>query len=411
MSYGIIRVAKAGGGAVKGLQIHDNREKDSSKTNPDIDFKKSHENIDLVRSDNWDQSISNRLDQLENVKTIRKDAVLLCDVIVTSDNDFFAKLTPEREKAFFNDALKFVGDKFGKENIISAVIHKDETTPHLHIKFVPITKDGRLCAKDVLGGKKEFYGLQDDFFAVVSKRWGLERGESKNPEKRRKHLDTAEFKIKAAGEKLAILEHKASEIEDSIAKKQLVLERFGDYTSKAISEWTSKNNEVVAKKQELENLKSALNSAVEAANLAEKRRKEEEEKARKAEEKARKEEEKARKATEKAMELELKIENEKEKKSYLEQRVSEMMGVHEQVARELDTRVTEMQDPKTIDLIAGVKVFEEMTRPGHLWGDLPGTFRLKFDDMKSFYVKQIKEHGMSIVQPLLNGKQQSNRLP
>lgn len=73
----------------------------------------------------------------------------------------------------------FLIDRVGRENIISAVVHMDEKTPHLHLIFVPLTEDNRLCAKEIIGNRKNLTKWQDDFFAyMVEKYPDLERGES-----------------------------------------------------------------------------------------------------------------------------------------------------------------------------------------------------------------------------------------
>ena len=72
---------------------------------------------------------------------------------------------------------------------ISAVVHIDETTPHLHLNLVPI-QNGRLCCKDLFN-RTELTKLQTDFHEAVGKRWNLERGKEGSP---RKHLSTAEYK-------------------------------------------------------------------------------------------------------------------------------------------------------------------------------------------------------------------------
>lgn len=65
------------------------------------------------------------------------------------------------------------------ETILSAVVHMDEKTPHMHLSFVPITQDGRLCAKEILGNKKKLTWWQDEFWKhMVEKYPDLERGEA-----------------------------------------------------------------------------------------------------------------------------------------------------------------------------------------------------------------------------------------
>jgi hypothetical protein len=84
--------------------------------------------------------------------------------------------------------------KIGKGNIFSAVVHMDEKTPHLHLCFTPITEDGRLSAKEILGNRAQLSKWQDEFHAHMKKQFPiLKRGESALVT-RRKHIPTWLFK-------------------------------------------------------------------------------------------------------------------------------------------------------------------------------------------------------------------------
>ena len=115
----------------------------------------------------------------------------MCSFVVGSDREFFGKLSPREQQQFFVDCVRFFAEKYGEENIISAIVHMDETTPHLHLNLVPIA-DGRLSAK-TLFGRKELQSLQTDFHSAVGKKWNLQRGREGS---QAKHLSTAEFKAK-----------------------------------------------------------------------------------------------------------------------------------------------------------------------------------------------------------------------
>jgi len=197
MSFGIVRVQKFKAADVKGIQSHDRRERDS-RSNPDIDKAKSAENYSLVSSDNLSTAIQGRIDSLEMTKAVRKDAVVMAQLLVTSDHDFFKNLTPEKEKAFFQQSLKFIEDRYGKENVLSATVHKDEKTPHMHVNLTPI-KGQRLSAK-ALFDRNELKSLHTDFNRSVGQSWGLQRGESR--EEKRKHLDTEAFKLQTKKDQL-----------------------------------------------------------------------------------------------------------------------------------------------------------------------------------------------------------------
>ncbi|RIM06314.1 plasmid recombination enzyme, partial [Staphylococcus cohnii] len=94
-------------------------------------------------------------------RKIRTDAIKHIDGLITSDNDFFDNQTPEDTKQFFEYAKAFLEQEYGKDNLLYATVHMDEKTPHMHYGVVPITDDGRLSAKEVVGNKKALTAFQD----------------------------------------------------------------------------------------------------------------------------------------------------------------------------------------------------------------------------------------------------------
>ena len=115
----------------------------------------------------------------------------MCSFVVGSDRQFFGKLSLQEQQQFFVDCTRFFAERYGEDNVISAIVHMDETTPHLHLNLIPIA-DGRLSAK-TLFGRKELQSLQTDFHSAVGKKWNLQRGREGS---QAKHLSTAEFKAK-----------------------------------------------------------------------------------------------------------------------------------------------------------------------------------------------------------------------
>lgn len=194
MSYQVCRVQKMTSGSVRGIQIHDRREKNISHTNPDIDRERTGENYDLAeQGGDFYAAVKKRIDQLNLKRAVRKDAIVMAQVLVTSDSDFFEGMDEERTMAFFKDSYDFLADRYGRENVISATVHMDERTPHMHFNFVPVTKDRRLSAKDVLN-RTSLVDQQDAFFDAVGSKYGLQRGERQDSGKRRVHMETAEYK-------------------------------------------------------------------------------------------------------------------------------------------------------------------------------------------------------------------------
>lgn len=106
----------------------------------------------------------------------------------------FKGKSPKEIAAYFQRAADFLIDRVGRENIVSAMVHMDEKTPHLHLVFVPLTKDNRLCAKEIIGNRANLTKWQDDFHACMVEQYpDLERGESAS-KTGRKHIPTRLFK-------------------------------------------------------------------------------------------------------------------------------------------------------------------------------------------------------------------------
>jgi hypothetical protein len=109
--------------------------------------------------------------------------------VIGSDGEFFKTLSKYEQRLFFENCTDFFCDKYGRENIISAIVHEDETTPHMHLNFVPIV-NGKLCSKDLFD-KKKLSILQTEFHEVVGKKYGLKRGKEGS---QAKHISSGEFK-------------------------------------------------------------------------------------------------------------------------------------------------------------------------------------------------------------------------
>lgn len=122
----------------------------------------------------------------------RKDAVVMNSFVVGSDKVFFDGLPKMLLYNFFLDCTNFFEDRYGQENVMSAVVHLDETTPHMHLNLIPITSDGRLCSKDLFD-KPKLQQLQTDFYEAVGKKYSSQRGKEGS---QAKHLSTAEYKAK-----------------------------------------------------------------------------------------------------------------------------------------------------------------------------------------------------------------------
>ena len=209
MAYAILRFAKHKGGASKALSAHHERTKDSYASNPDIDLSRTAQNFHLVTPQwSYEQEIKHRI-QTAGCR-VRKDSVKFVDTLVTVSPEF-AKAHEAEMPEYFRRAFDFLKERVGEENIISAVVHMDEKTPHMHLCFVPLTRDKRLSAKEILGNKKSMIRWQDDFYACMAERWPeLERG-TPAVETKRRHLTPQWYK------KVTAMDAKLDKVEEILS--------------------------------------------------------------------------------------------------------------------------------------------------------------------------------------------------
>ena len=265
LSYIICNMRKFKNADLKGLQIHNQREKESH-TNPDIDESRTKLNYDLLHQQMIDYKaiINEHISKnVETKRAIRKDAVRCCSFMISASPEFFEGLSPEREKAFFQSNLAFLQERYGKENVMYAAVHKDEKTPHMHVGVVPITKEKKLSAKQIFN-KVEMKQLQEAI-GRHNEKWGLLRGEPSD----KKYLEMNEFKREALKQEIKELEIQKAEHEQ--ASKQIE-ERLEDlketaYKAGAVDRIEVKESgflsskSVKMSKEDYEQLKSLARSA------------------------------------------------------------------------------------------------------------------------------------------------------
>ena len=191
--HAILRFEKHKGNPARPLEAHHERQKEQYASNPDIDASRSKYNFHIVkRSGRYYHFIQNRIEQA-GCRT-RRDSTRFVDTLITASPEFFKKKSPKEIQAFFQRAADFLIGRVGRENIVSAVVHMDEKTPHLHLCFVPLTADGRLSAKEIIGNRKNLVRWQDEFWQHMVKQYPeLERGESAS-QTGREHIPPRIFK-------------------------------------------------------------------------------------------------------------------------------------------------------------------------------------------------------------------------
>ena len=174
------------------IEKENERDENYEASNPQIDCERTRNNYRFTPhfGKTYTEFINGRIKELG--LSPRKDAVVMNSFVLGSDKTCFDGLSRVEQYNFFSDCYKFFAERYGAENIIAAVVHNDETTPHMHLNLMPVTKDGRLCSKQLFD-KPQLQQLQTDFYETVGKRWGLQRGKEGS---QKKHLSTAEFKAK-----------------------------------------------------------------------------------------------------------------------------------------------------------------------------------------------------------------------
>jgi hypothetical protein len=190
MSYAIIRNANYKKENLAGLYKHNER-KNTNYSNKEINKKNFTKNYSIKNCNTTYTNAIKILQQENNLKgRIIKTTNVACEFIITSDKEFFEDIGEEETKRYFETAYKFVANyqNLGEKYILSAKVHMDETTPHLHLVFVPVVKSkdkngneiNKIACSEYWKGKDSYVGLQNSFYSYMTKSgFDLERGRAK----------------------------------------------------------------------------------------------------------------------------------------------------------------------------------------------------------------------------------------
>jgi len=196
---------------VKGLEKEQNRE--GKITNEEIDQFKTHENYDLVESDlNLYQRVKSRVDEVRPISRIQKNSVVDYSNIITVPQEQFDKWGVEKSKKYLEEVYNYFCKEFGKENVVSAKVHLDETTPHMHLHFVPVSEVGKLQARSVMTPVR-INKIHDEAPKYLQEKgFDVVRGKGKTD----KSLEIKEFKIDKLKEERQVLEAEINAIEGKL---------------------------------------------------------------------------------------------------------------------------------------------------------------------------------------------------
>lgn len=229
---------------IVGIERENERDENYQSTrNPQIDKSKTRLNYHTVPYEKKYLSfIDERIKQLSPKRKNKDDAVLITSFILGSDKEFFDRITAEQQKQFFADCTDFFSERYGKENVVSAVVHLDESTPHLHFNLMPVA-DGRLCAKELFD-RAALRELQTNFYEVVGKKYGLKRGKEGSTAR---HLDTVAFKTKKMTEAAEEKIREAEEAQTAAKPAKELLESYESAKSEKIPfSGKKKETEIIA---------------------------------------------------------------------------------------------------------------------------------------------------------------------
>jgi hypothetical protein len=169
MAFAIMRCNKIKSmGAVSNSLKHCFRESKTLNADPERTPTNEH-----LAASSKDEAMGKLRDLLPEKR--RKDAIVAVEYVLTASPEWFKNTNQEQHQDFFDSSMKWINDKYGPENLITASIHKDELTPHLSVFVVPMTKDGRLSAKEMIGNKAKMVEDQTGYAKAVE-HLGLERG-------------------------------------------------------------------------------------------------------------------------------------------------------------------------------------------------------------------------------------------
>lgn len=191
--YGILRFAKYKGPEIGHIEAHNERTKEKYASNPDVDTTRSQYNFHLIEPERKYRAEAEKQIAEAGCRT-RSDSVRVVEALITASPEFFKGKKRSEVREYFTCALDFIKEHQAEKTIISAVVHMDEKTPHMHLCFVPLTEDGRLSAKDIVGNRKKLTWWQDEYWKHMVKRYpDLERGESAS-ETGREHIPPRLYK-------------------------------------------------------------------------------------------------------------------------------------------------------------------------------------------------------------------------
>lgn len=174
-SFAILRVGKIKTKGHLGAALgHNFRERDT----PNADLNRKGDNL-VLKGPGTGKGVIEAWDARAPEK-IRKNAVHALEYFVGGSPEKVHAMGRDEQNNYFRRALDWLKDRHGAENVLSAVVHRDETTPHMQVLVIPLDARGKLNARELVGGKDKLRQMQTDFARDVGQPFGLERGQERS---------------------------------------------------------------------------------------------------------------------------------------------------------------------------------------------------------------------------------------
>lgn len=200
-------------------------------------------NQTLQHSDNWLADIQREIDAA-GAKT-RSNSVIGLDTVYTASKQFFQLHDSQTIDQFFRDCLDYHRQRYG--HVVSAIVHYDEDTPHMHVLSVPLTRDGRLSAREIVGNRVTMAHAQDSFFEQVGQQYGLQRGVHMDGPEKRKHISAQQ--------------HRLQELQAQVQHEEQRLQRLQHRADQTLQQLRTQTEQVHHAQRDLQQLNGYLDAA------------------------------------------------------------------------------------------------------------------------------------------------------
>ena len=233
------------------MLAHYDRTHSSSTSN--IDESRTPLNYNLAEKDQPIPALDFLHKRMSEIKVLKRANInVMCDWVITAPES----LTPEELPLFFDECYKFLNNRYGKENVISAPVHMDETSPHIHYAFVPVVTDKKkgipkLSAKERITRKDLSTFHQDltkHMTTVLGRDIGILNGATVGGNKTIKQLKQTSENLKAF--KAVPIEEESSAVYKLLGKDKVVVKRSElDRLNKAVEDAqliSSNQNSIIA---------------------------------------------------------------------------------------------------------------------------------------------------------------------